>query len=305
MSGRHAAFRAELVDAGVLVETGVLGVHGWSADFDQVLHAFDRLVTAELAGTAERMVFPPVVPRVRLEETGYLHSFPHLAGAVFAFEGDEATAKSMAAVADERGDWGRFLQPSDLTLVPAACYPIYPAVGAQGPLPKGGRLIDGGPGWVFRHEPSVDPARLQSFRTRELVRFGEPDVVAAWRDDWCERAVRLLRGLGLDAHAADAADPFFGRAGRMLAASQREQRLKFEVVVPVASDEPTAVASFNYHQEHFTALHDIAIVDGSTAHTACLGFGLERIVLGLYAAHGVALQGWPAEVKASLGLTQG
>jgi seryl-tRNA synthetase len=265
-----------------------------------VLQGIDALVTVELAGAAERMVFPPVVPRVRLEETGYLHSFPHLAGAVFSFDGTEQQAQEMAALADERGDWTAALARTELALVPAACYPIYPAVAAQGPLPVDGRLIDGGPGWVFRHEPSVDPARLQSFRTRELVRIGPPERVAAWRDEWCERAVALLRGLGLDAEAVDAADPFFGRAGRMLAASQRQQRLKLEVVVPVASAEPTAVASFNYHQEHFSALHGITSEDGSVVHTACLGFGLERIVLALLAEHGLDPVLWPVEVRSAL-----
>jgi seryl-tRNA synthetase len=300
MGDRHQEFRDELVRAGVLVETGVLGVHGWSGDFDRVLQGVDAIVTAELGGSAERMVFSPIVPRVRLEETGYLHSFPHLAGSVFAFDGSESQAQQMAGEADVRADWSHHLTRTDLTLVPAACYPVYPALGAQGVLPVGGRLIDAGAGWVFRHEPSVDPARLQSFRTRELVRVGEPDEVAAWRDDWCQRAVAILTGLGLAAEAADAADPFFGRAGRMLAASQRQQRLKFEVVVPVASAEPTAVASFNYHQEHFSGLHDIRTHDGAVAHTACLGFGLERIVLALLAAHGLEPQRWPDSVKAAL-----
>ena len=300
MPDRHAELRAELVAAGVLVETGVLGVHGWNADFDRVLHGVDAAVTREVGAAAERMVFSPVVPRVRLEQTGYLHSFPHLAGAVFSFTGDEAQAHEMAGAADAGADWGAYLSRTDLTLVPAACYPVYPAVAARDPLQPGGLLVDAGPAWVFRHEPAVDPARLQAFRTRELVRFGAPDEVAAWRDEWCTRAVELLAGLGLDARAEDAADPFFGRAGRMLAASQRQQRLKFEVVVPVASAEPTAVASFNYHQEHFTALHGIAFADGSVAHTACLGFGLERIVLALLVRHGLRPDEWPVAVRAAL-----
>ena len=37
----------------------------------------------------------------------------------------------------------------------------------------------------------------------------------------------------------------------MLRASQLQQELKFEIQVQIAGDEPTAVASFNYHQEHF------------------------------------------------------
>jgi seryl-tRNA synthetase len=134
------------------------------------------------------------------------------------------------------------------------------------------------------------------------VRFGSPDVVAGWRDDWCGRALALLRGLGLRAESVDAADPFFGRAGRMLAASQREQRLKFEVVVPIASAEPTAVASFNYHQDHFASAYGIHMEDGTQAHTACLGFGHERITLALLKTHGLDTAAWPDEVRTELRL---
>jgi seryl-tRNA synthetase len=82
----------------------------------------------------------------------------------------------------------------------------------------------------------------------------------------------------------------------MLTASQREQQLKFEVLTQIAGPEPTAVASFNYHQDHFAAAYDIELADGGGAHTACLGFGLERITIALFRTHGFDVQGWPAEV---------
>jgi len=40
--------------------------------------------------------------------------------------------------------------------------------------------------------------------------------------------------------------------------------------------------------------------DGATAHTACLGFGHERIVLALLQRHGLDPDGWPASVRAQL-----
>jgi seryl-tRNA synthetase len=289
----QAEFLRELIDERLLVPSGVPGVYGRGRHFEAILDGLDAAVTRAAADDrAEPLRFPPVLPRRQIEASGYLESFPHLAGAVFAFEGTEAEAHN----------WADAVQMSDLMLAPAVCYPVYPAIAARGPLEPGGVTVDVGAGYAFRHEPSGDPSRMQSFHIRELVRIGEPEAVAAWRDAWRDRSIELLRGLGLDARFDVAADPFFGRAGRMLAASQREQELKFEILVPVRGDEPSAIASFNYHREHFAGTYGLELAGGGVAHTACLGFGLERVVLALLAAHGLDPQGWPEAVRAELEL---
>jgi seryl-tRNA synthetase len=139
------------------------------------------------------------------------------------------------------------------------------------------------------------------FHQRELVRIGAPAAVLAWRDAWRERALELLGALGLAVELDLASDPFFGRSGRMLTASQREQQLKFEVRTHIAGPEATAVASFNYHQDHFAAAYGIELADGGVAHTACLGFGLERITIALLRTHGFDTRAWPDEVRAQRG----
>ena len=139
---------------------------------------------------------------------------------------------------------------------------------------------------------------MQAFRVREFVRVGTPDVVVAWRDMWLERGVKIMKSLGLPAKSDVASDPFFGRGGKILAENQRAAKLKFEVLVPVISEEkPTACCSFNWHQDHFGQLFSIKTPDGAVANTACLGFGMERVCMALFKHHGFDPQKWPDKVR--------
>jgi len=300
-SADQISFRDELVAAALLVPSGVPGLFGRGAIFEEIRRRVDARISAAAAPDGALAIsFPPLLPREQLETIGYLHSFPQLAGSVFSFDGDEAQALAQGERADRHEVWSEFQTMTELVLVPAACYPVYPAIAARGPLPEGGFVVDAGGGWVFRHEPSDDPARMQMFHQREIVRLGAPEEVRVWRDDWSQRGLELLESLGLDARRDRANDPFFGRAGRMLARNQREQELKLELLVPIAGEEPTAVASFNYHQDHFSSKFDLRLADGGVAHTACLGFGQERIVLALLRTHGLEPDAWPEAVRREL-----
>jgi seryl-tRNA synthetase len=289
----------DLVRHELIFPVGVPGAFGRGAVFEDVLQRFNDLVTrlAKDDG-AETRVFPPILNRQVMEKTGYLNSFPHLAGAVFSFNGTELQAKEMSTRAYAKEPWAEFLKMTDVVLTPAICYPVYSTL--TGTLPKDGRLIDV-LGWAFRHEPSPEPTRMQAFRMREFIRIGAPDAVIEWRNTWHQRGLELLLSLGLPAKSDVAADPFFGRGGRMLAANQKEQKLKFEVLVPVISEEhPTAVCSFNYHQDHFGKTFDIKTSDGEIAQTACLGFGMERLTMALFRTHGFVPSEWPKHVRERL-----
>ena len=72
-------------------------------------------------------------------------------------------------------------------------------------------------------------------------------------------------------------------------------------MVPVISDtEPTALCSFNYHQDKFGGEFGIRTADGAVAHTACLGFGMERVTMALFKVHGFDVAAWPADVRSQL-----
>ncbi|HTJ46327.1 MAG TPA: amino acid--[acyl-carrier-protein] ligase [Kofleriaceae bacterium] len=294
------SFYNGLVSHGLIIPTTVQGAFGRGAVFEDVLEAFNRAVTRiSKDDGAEVYTYPPVIDRVVLEKVDYMDSFPHLSGTIHSFFGKDKQAKELSAKIHAGDPWGEYMGMTAVTLNPAACYPVYPHLGAR-PLPSDGRLVTM-TNWVYRHEPSPEPTRMQAFRVREFVRAGTPDTVIDWRDTWLERGYSLLSELGLPARKDVAADPFFGRGGKMLQDGQKAQKLKFEVLVPVISEsDPTACCSFNYHVDKFGNLFDIKTPSGETAHTACLGFGLERVTMALFKAHGFVPAEWPASVRAIL-----
>jgi seryl-tRNA synthetase len=139
------------------------------------------------------------------------------------------------------------------------------------------------------------------FRQREHVRIGTPDQVGRFRELWMERGKVAMQQLCLPHELDVANDPFFGRSGRVLAVSQRQQALKFEMLIPVNSKEsPTACISFNYHLDHFGQTWGLRLPDGTCAHSACVGFGLERLTLALFRHHGFHPVDWPRQVRDAL-----
>lgn len=295
----HRALRDRLIAAGHFVPSGVDGIYGRSAEFERVVGGLKRAV-AEF-GAMDRAVeyeFPPLIPREHFERIDYLRNFPQLAGPLFSFQGGERDFQSLIRTIDEGEDYASHLSQTEVVFTPACCYPVYPML--SGTMADGGRVVQTSQ-YCFRHEPSEDPMRLQAFRQMENIRVGTPDEVLDWRDNWLQRAPELLGDLGLEVRSDVANDPFFGRAGRLMAMSQREQQLKIEFLVPVFGDDaPTACASINYHQDHFGELFHIHTADGALAHSSCIGFGLERCAVAMFAAHGTDTGSWPAAVRSRL-----
>jgi seryl-tRNA synthetase len=292
-----------LLAKGLLRAGTVPGLYQRSGDFESVVRGIEHAAHAEgqRVGGIEPIVYlAPIMPRDVLVKTDYLRSFPDLIGSIETFQGGDAQHAELLRIADAGEDWTQALSPSEVTLCSAACHSLYP--GLSGTLPSAGRTLEL-QGHCFRHEPSDDPARMQSFRMHEFMHVGTPDSAVAHRDAWLSRGLELLGDLGLPVEKVVANDPFFGRAGRMLAANQRETTLKYEIVCPVTSQEkPTAIASANYHQDHFGVPFSIMSADGETAHSACFGFGLERIALALLSVHGLELSDWPQVVRDRLSL---
>lgn len=299
---RERDLRDRLIHAGHLIPLPTRGLATFTSDVEAVVRGVDGLVrTMEpVAGVVEIGV-PPFLPEVEFVRTGYLRSFPHLLGSVDVFTGSPRDHRALMADVEAGNPWTERLSPAHLDLLSAPCHSAYPL--HQGQSLHTPRVYDIH-SRCWRHEPSDDPMRLMSFRMREKVLIGSAEQASAHRESGLGHGPRLLSDLGLPVSRVVANDPFFGRMARLMAEGQRDDELKFEFVCDVygGDDGGVALGSANYHQDHFGGDFDITGPDGGPAHSACIGFGLERIALALFAVHGMDTGRWPTAVRDGLRL---
>ena len=294
-------FGLALVEAGYLFPTGIQGVLGRSSNYAAIANGLNALVDAwgaDLGATG--IQFPPVVNRATFEETNYVQSFPDLMGAIHVFTGGNKEHAELMRRSESGKDWSDLLEMADVFLASAACHPVYPM--CTGTLPSEGKYFNVF-SYCFRHEPSEDPARMQTFQMHEIVFVGTPEEAQEHRDAGLEVGISILRRLGLDMDVIPANDPFFGRLGTAMAKGQQDEVLKLEGTTPIGSpDHQVAIISGNCHRDHFGSPFSIETADGAVAHSACVAFGVDRITLALLWNHGLDLDRWPAEVKEALTL---
>ena len=142
---------------------------------------------------------------------------------------------------------------------------------------RSGRVVRVPPRAVGRPGAAADVPHARAGPDRRARRRSPPGATAG-----SSAASSCCACLGLDAAPMLASDPFFGRSGRMLAASQREQALKVEILVPDRRPDSRR-RSRRSTTTRTTSRRSTgsAATTAARSHTACLGFGHERIVLAL------------------------
>lgn len=273
------------------------GVYLFPEAFERIVAGLRQSIDKLAADEPMRVLgVPPVIARGTIERTGYPASFPHLLGTVHSFTGDAKQWSELSPLVEAGGAWQSSHAPTDLVMLPAACYPVYATMAGQAlDQPRTHHVS----ARCFRQEATSETGRLRSFRMVEFVTAGDAEHCVQWRDHRLEQVAGWLESLELKVSVEDADDPFFGSGRKLYQAAQRRQRLKFELRVAVDDGIVQAVGSANCHKDHFGGAFAIT-ADDAPAHTACVGFGLERIALALIHAHGAQLEDWPATVAAAL-----
>lgn len=261
--------------------------------------ALDRLFARAYAaefGTAARS-FPASMPAELLHACGYFDSHPNMSTFATHLVEDLDVIEAFREANEETETFvpppPASFAPPEVCLVPAACFPCYPTYAGRTLEEEGVALS--WQGRIFREESrnATGLSRLREFGVRELVFVGTEPFVRAARRRALELVDALFRRCELSFAIATASDPFFATVAAAKTFWQQSQEVKHEILVPYAADQTVAAGSVNYHENFFGRRFAIAARDGELAHTACVGIGIERLMLAVYAQHGFAPANWP------------
>lgn len=216
----------------------------------------------------EQIFIPAVIGGDVLCRCGYFSAFPDQILSLSAIGEDQM--KTVAETGTVRPDQ---FSPQALYLTPAACLHFYPLLARRetiSPMTLTARAR------VFRREvKGVAPlTRLWDFTVREFVFVGGEAHVRARLEHARDTAFAYAQKLFTDVSLEIASDHFYPTPmNRVKARLQRGNARKFEIVARFG-ERQIALASFNYHDLHFSGA--FSFDQDKTLVTGCAGFGLER-----------------------------
>ena len=213
-----APFRRELLDGGLLIPTGVDGLYGRSGNLRGRRRRHGPTGPAGRGRPGRHLgPLPPGDALGHLREERLPRVVPRPDGIGAHLPRGRGPARRAPASGPRPTRTGaRCSRPPTWCSARRSATPLYPTMG--GTLPDGGRRVEVY-GYCFRHEPSTDPFRMQSFRQHDYVFLGTPDGARAHRDLWIERGLEVLTGLGLEVDLGRGQRPVL-RSGRPHAGRQ-------------------------------------------------------------------------------------
>lgn len=142
-------------------------------------------------------------------------------------------------------------------------------------------------GHCHRFEPiQEESTRLGSFTMREFVLLGKQPQVENMCQVLFDSAVALIKRLVPSTFVDRASDVFYGESAEVTRKVQLAMGVKLEVLIPW-SQRQVSVGSRNLHRDLFTNAFKIGPqAPEPLMHSACVAFGMERLLLSLLAQIG-------------------
>jgi seryl-tRNA synthetase len=279
------------------------GVFVYAGPMADLYHGLDRAFGDLAAGLGARQVYlPSLIGTDTLLRAGYLRGNAHMANYVYHIHEDRsAISRFVRQLTSGLGGIDLSELPTtapspEAILSPAACQPIYRMLSGRD---VGESFVASGYVRCYRYESGAMQGlrRSREFGVREIVYVGSKADVVAFRAGLLNVCSQLLGRFELQGVLETAADPFFTDTSAQYRTFQLSLELKHELKLAVGENETVAAASVNYHGDHFGRLWDIKSNGGETAYSCCMGFGIDRWCLAIFAQYGFDIQDWPRSLR--------
>lgn len=214
---------------------------------------------------------PAMIDGDVLKKCNYFESFPHHLSLISTVRDDK-----LANVSLKKQVASDDVQIHDKFLTPAACLHFYPMLEKMQPKKE---LIITTKARVYRYEGNRfnEIGRLWDYTVREMVFVGTTDYVREMLDKMMNKVLAYAKSITPKAKLVPSCDIFFGcKRNEIKKKLQLANEKKYELIIPI-DGEDVAVASFNFHGNHFSMPFHFD-KQGSMV-SGCVGFGLERWLL--------------------------
>jgi len=266
----------------------------------QLITGLDRVFRENaLSLASEEHWFPGLLSYKSAKRCGYLNSYPQNANLVCHLNEDlnDLRAFQENLKAGKNLD-DHFAEP-DLICSPTICHHYWQGL-ADKTHDINGLKVGTAVGSCHRFESRATTGleRLREFKMREIFAIGVPARIAHFRDRLVAEQKVFLDEFELESCIETATDPFFVDTYATKRVYQVGLNLKFEVKAKLPyKSEWLAISSVNYHENFFANAFDIKSSNEEKLHSCCVGFGLDRWALAIFAQHGLKPEKWPGQLQ--------
>lgn len=273
----------------------------------RLFHAINDVITLTYSKTfaPQEHHYPAMIPAELLAKAGYFDSHPNNVTFVSHLHND------IDVIEDFRKKFGKAkafpglpteaIAPPHICLNPAACLPCYFTY--QNKVLKKNLCLSW-VGRVFRNESSnlSGLERLWEYNVKELVFLGNTKFVAQSQERSIQVVSTIMKLLDLDFKIETSSDPFFATVASVKKFWQKSLETKYELKLPAIENQngsfsDLAAGSINYHADFFGKNFNIISPNGQIAESACVGLGIERIILACFVQHGFNKSNWPKTLQ--------
>jgi seryl-tRNA synthetase len=293
----HTGVWEDLCRTGMIVDFGE-GHVALGGLFLELVERLDSALKKIAAGLhAQPVQLPNMVPLAYVKQAGIFEQHPDqlffatpLVSDLEAIENFQTAVKSNAS-----SSLKHYLSDPEYCLKTSACSFLYPMLkDTDFEAPAYFTML----GACTRHEAKGTNSleRLTEFNMREIVFLGNEQGAQDFQHFSLDLFRDVLECFDLHGRITTANDSFFVSNYSRLRLMQLLGSEKFEaqVLLPETNAE-IAIGSVNHHRQFFSRRFGLSY-RGAPATTACVGFGLERLIYALFCRHGIASTELPAMI---------